>query len=204
MAGRVERRLARRLFTAALNLAEHRHGALFVVLPRGAETHIVSDSDQLAVDGMSRASGAPSKQDLHYLLAGANVLTLPTSVVQSVARIDGAVVVGPTGELVAVGAILKGIGGISGIEARGRRRRSTRRSSARRSKSARTRRLAVQGSRGSLASVRTSVRVNGVRNLRPMRVRARCACFHTVGYPRSDASLQSPGRRSLKSQGFFM
>jgi DNA integrity scanning protein DisA with diadenylate cyclase activity len=111
----VERRLARRLFTAALNLAEHRHGALFVVVPRGAETNIVSDSDLLAVGGTSHASGAPSKQDLHYLLAEANVLTLPTSVVQSVARIDGAVVVWPTGELIAIGAILKGIGGISGI-----------------------------------------------------------------------------------------
>ena len=32
------------------------------------------------------------------------------------ARIDGAVVVRPTGELIAVGAILKGVGGITGIE----------------------------------------------------------------------------------------
>jgi len=107
--------LARRLFTAALNLAEHRHGALFVVLPPGAETDIVSDTDHLAVDRTSRA-GPPSKQALHYLLAGANALTLPTTIVQSVARIDGAVVVRPTGELVAIGAILKGIGGITGIE----------------------------------------------------------------------------------------
>jgi hypothetical protein len=112
----VDGRLARRLFTAALNLAEHRHGALFVVLPSGADAHIVSATDQLTVDGASRPSGAPSKQDLHYLLAGANVLTLPTSIVQSVARIDGAVVVRPTGELIAVGAILKGFGGITGIE----------------------------------------------------------------------------------------
>jgi hypothetical protein len=112
----MDRRLARRLFTAALNLAEHRHGALFVVLPTGVETHIVSDTDQLAVDAVSRASGAPSKQHLHYLLAGANVLTLPAAIVQSVARIDGAVVVRPTGELIAVGAILKGVGGITGIE----------------------------------------------------------------------------------------
>jgi DNA integrity scanning protein DisA with diadenylate cyclase activity len=112
----IDRGLARRLFTAALNLAEHRHGALFVILPPGAETHIVSATDQLAVDATSRNSEAPSKQDLHYLLAGANVLTLPTTIVQSVARIDGAVVVHPTGELMAVGAILKGGGGITGIE----------------------------------------------------------------------------------------
>jgi hypothetical protein len=112
----VDRRLARRLFTTALNLAEHRHGALFVILPPGAEAGIVSDTDQLAVGGASGPSGAPSKQDLHYLLAGANVLTLPPAVVQSVARIDGAVVVRPTGELVAIGAILKGVGGIKGIE----------------------------------------------------------------------------------------
>jgi DNA integrity scanning protein DisA with diadenylate cyclase activity len=112
----IERGLAQRLFTAALNLAEHRHGALFVVLPPGAETHIVSATDQLVVDGTPRNSAAPSKQDLHYLLAGANVLTLPTTIVQSVARIDGAVVVRPTGELMAVGAILKGGGGITGIE----------------------------------------------------------------------------------------
>jgi len=112
----VDRRLARRLFTAALNLAEHRHGALLVILPPGAEAHIISATDQLAVDGGSSASGALSKQDLHYLLAGANVLTLPTAIVQSVARIDAAVVVRPTGELIAVGAILKGVGGITGIE----------------------------------------------------------------------------------------
>ncbi len=112
----IDGRLARRLFTAALNLAEHRHGALFVVLPAGAEADIISATDQLSVDGASRASGAPSKQDLHYLLAGANVLTLPTAIVESVAGIDGAVVVRPTGELIAVGAILKGIGGITGIE----------------------------------------------------------------------------------------
>jgi len=112
----IDRRLARRLFTTSLNLAEHRHGALFVILPPGAEAGIVSATDQLAVDGTPDPSGAPSKQDLHYLLAGANVLTLPPAVVQSVARIDGAVVVRPTGELVAIGAILKGVGGIKGIE----------------------------------------------------------------------------------------
>jgi hypothetical protein len=82
----------------------------------GTEAHIVSATDQLVGDRTSRASGPPSKQDLHYLLAGANVLTLPTAIVQSVARIDGAVVVRPTGELIAVGAILKGVGGITGIE----------------------------------------------------------------------------------------
>jgi hypothetical protein len=112
----IDRRLARRLFTTALNLAEHRHGALFVILPPGAEAGIVSATDRLSVDGTAAPSGAPSKQDLHYLLAGANVLMLPPAIVQSVARIDGAVVVRPTGELVAVGAILNGVGGIKGIE----------------------------------------------------------------------------------------
>jgi hypothetical protein len=112
----IERRLARRLFATALNLAEHRHGALFVVIPPDASAGIVSATDQLAVAAASGSSGAPSKQDLHYLLAGANVLTLPTAIVQSVARIDGAVVMRPTGELVAIGAILKGVGGLQGIE----------------------------------------------------------------------------------------
>ena len=112
----VDRGLARRLFAAALNLAEHRHGALFVILPPGAEANIVSATDQLAFDGTSRASAVRWKQDLHYLLAGANVLTLPTAIVESVARIDGAVVVRPTGELIAVGALVKGAGGITGIE----------------------------------------------------------------------------------------
>jgi DNA integrity scanning protein DisA with diadenylate cyclase activity len=112
----IERRLARRLFATALNLAEHRHGALFVILPPGGEAGIVSATDRLAIDGTVEPSGTPSKQDLHYLLAGANVLTLPTAIVQSVARIDGAVVVRPTGELIAIGAILRGVGGIQGIE----------------------------------------------------------------------------------------
>jgi hypothetical protein len=97
------------------DLAE-KYVALFVVLPPGADAHILSATDQLAVDGRSRDSGAPSKQDLHYLLTGANVLTLPTAIVESVARIDGAVVMRPTGELIAVGAILKGVGGLSGFE----------------------------------------------------------------------------------------
>jgi DNA integrity scanning protein DisA with diadenylate cyclase activity len=112
----IDRRLARRLFTTALNLAEQRHGALFVILPPGAAAGIVSAADRLSVDGTGDPSGTPSKQDLHYLLAGANVLTLPPAIVQSVARIDGAVVVGPAGELIAIGAILKGVGGIKGIE----------------------------------------------------------------------------------------
>ena len=65
-----------------------------------------ASESQLVVDG-DYASGASSKQDLRYLLAGANVLTLPTSVVQSVAGIDGAVVLRPTGELIEAGAICR-------------------------------------------------------------------------------------------------
>ncbi len=100
--------LAERLFTVALNLTESRRGALFVVLddPESART-LVSLPDLLehmnhepALDGVS------SKDQLHYLLRDKSVFDFPATVLENVARIDGAVVLTSKAQLLAFGAIL--------------------------------------------------------------------------------------------------
>lgn len=99
--------LANRLFQTALDLADAREGALFVVLrqPETTVGHMVAASDRLDVPG---GSGSPmlTRRELLYLVANRNVTNLDPSVLFALARIDGAVVVGPAGRLLAAGAIL--------------------------------------------------------------------------------------------------
>jgi hypothetical protein len=101
--------LARRLFVAALNLAEDRRGGLLVVLedPSSVAT-LVSRSDLLSSlpdYGPQPLSG--SKDQLHYLLHQRRVLELPTAVLETVARIDGGIVLDKDSNLLAFGAILR-------------------------------------------------------------------------------------------------
>jgi hypothetical protein len=101
--------LARRLFVAALNLAEDRRGGLLVVLedPSNVAT-LVSRSDLLSSlpdYGPQPLSG--SKDQLHYLLHQRRVLELPTAVLETVARIDGGIVLDRDSNLLAFGAILR-------------------------------------------------------------------------------------------------
>jgi len=85
-------------------------------LLRRAVTHFFPGAT-LTIGGPAAARLQRAPIGAQYVqFALANVLTLPSTIVQSVARIDGAVVARPTGELIAVGAILKGVGGITGIE----------------------------------------------------------------------------------------
>ncbi len=97
--------LAERLFIAALNLAEHRRGGMFVVLENHADTGLlVNDSDLLETDRRARTG---AKNQLHYLLRGAQATALSTAVLESIAQIDGSVVLNRDSNLLAFGAILR-------------------------------------------------------------------------------------------------
>jgi len=101
--------LAERLFVAALNLAEDRRGGLLVVLEEpGSVRKLVSRTDLLSSlpeHDPQLISG--SKDRLHYLLHQKRVLDLPTAVLETVARIDGGIVLDRDSNLLAFGAILR-------------------------------------------------------------------------------------------------
>jgi hypothetical protein len=97
--------LSSRLFSAALNLAEHRRGGMFVVL----EDHkyvrkLVSGLDLLESD---RPERVVAKNQLHYLLRRQLVTKLSPMVLESIAQIDGSVVLDRDSNLLAFGAILR-------------------------------------------------------------------------------------------------
>lgn len=100
-------RLAERLFTVALNLAENRRGGLFVVLddPEAAG-HLVAPGDLLEE---TLAEGT-TKSQIHYLLCRKRAMELEPSVLQSIARVDGGIVMDREGCLLAFGAILRSAG----------------------------------------------------------------------------------------------
>ena len=108
--------LAERLFQAALNLAEARNGALFVVLrdpPTGLPL-LVAPSDRIGDhDGdvvlldPDHLSPRMAKRALHHLVWGQEVADLDDAVLESLAAIDGAVVTDLDGRLLAFGAVLR-------------------------------------------------------------------------------------------------
>jgi hypothetical protein len=99
--------LAERLFTAALNLAEHRRGGLFVILDDAEDAaELVMPEDLLE---SSRPEDS-NKGQIHYLLRSKCVLDLELSVLQSVARVDGGIVIDRGGRFIAFGAILRNTG----------------------------------------------------------------------------------------------
>ncbi len=99
--------LAERLFQTALDLADAREGALFVVLrdPAASLAHLVAPGDQL--DTM-RTSGTavPTRGQLMHMLRGRTAGDLDPAVLAGLARTDGATVMDRSGKLLAVGAIL--------------------------------------------------------------------------------------------------
>ncbi len=104
-----EPRLAERLFAVALDLAEDRRGALIVVLdePESA-SRLVAAQDLISAeprpgDGLQAAQ----KHELHYLLRNKRLLDLAPPILESVARIDGAIVLDRSSNLLAFGAILR-------------------------------------------------------------------------------------------------
>ena len=97
--------LSSRLFSAALNLAEHRRGGMFVVLgDRERVRQLVSGLDLLESDRPERAG---AKNQLHYLLRRQLVNELSPGVLESIAQIDGSVVLDRDSNLLAFGAILR-------------------------------------------------------------------------------------------------
>jgi DNA integrity scanning protein DisA with diadenylate cyclase activity len=95
--------LARRLFRAALNLAERRRGGLFVVLddPRAA-AELIAPEDLLEAE-----PAGSSKAQVHYLLRNKTVLDIEPSVLESIARVDGAILLDRAAHLLAFGAIVR-------------------------------------------------------------------------------------------------
>jgi hypothetical protein len=103
--------LARCLFLSALDLADARQGALYVVVrdPAGSVDHLVSLPDRLDL-GLTEAGNLeapPTRRDLLYLLTGRTVTELEPTVLAALASIDGALVTNRSGSLIAVGAILR-------------------------------------------------------------------------------------------------
>jgi hypothetical protein len=97
--------LAARLFSAGLNLAEHRRGGMFVVLDDARHARqIVSALDLLETDWRERAG---AKNRLHYLLQKTRITDLSSAVLESIAQIDGSVVLDVDARLLAFGAILR-------------------------------------------------------------------------------------------------
>jgi DNA integrity scanning protein DisA with diadenylate cyclase activity len=99
-----------RIFQTALDLADSREGALFVVA-RDAQTtvsQLVAPADRLD-SSHSDASGrtAPSRRDLLYLLEGRSITDLDPNVLAALASLDGAIVMDRAGRLLAAGAILR-------------------------------------------------------------------------------------------------
>jgi hypothetical protein len=100
-----QRNLAARLFSAALNLSEHRRGGMFVVLEDPVHVRrLVSGLDLLETEGRERTS---PKNQLHYLLRRTSVTELSPAVLESIAQIDGSVVLDRNSSLLAFGAILR-------------------------------------------------------------------------------------------------
>jgi hypothetical protein len=99
---------AQRLFAVALDLAEDRRGALFVVLDDPALVHqLISAEDLLRADPSQDGDESLVKRRFHYLLRDQDALRLSPSVLESVARIDGAIVLDQDAHLLSFGAILQ-------------------------------------------------------------------------------------------------
>lgn len=109
--------LAGRIFQAALNLAEQRQGALFVVLREPAKSipQLVAPEDRIQVAECLEDEPADSdaltirnvKWALHHVVQGQNLPDLDDTVLEAIAGIDGAVVTDGRGRLLSYGAILR-------------------------------------------------------------------------------------------------
>lgn len=101
------RPLAERLFQTALDLADFREGALFVVLRNAAESlsMLVAPGDQLDAIRLPSAE-VPGRAQLMHMLRGRTAAELDPAVLEGLARTDGATVMDSSGRLLAVGAIL--------------------------------------------------------------------------------------------------
>lgn len=103
--------LAMRLFQTALDLADAREGALFLVArdPDAAVSQLVSPADRLDVPiaESQTPNTIPSRRDLLHLLEGRSATDLDPTLLFALASLDGATVVDRAGRLLAAGAILR-------------------------------------------------------------------------------------------------
>jgi len=94
--------IAERLFVVALNLAEVRRGGLFIVLDEGTSAPaMVAPEDLLDDQKPNQTTRA------HYLLRDRTVVELEPTILQSIAGVDGGIVLDRRGRLLAFGAILR-------------------------------------------------------------------------------------------------
>ena len=102
--------LAERLFSAALNLAEDRRGGLFVVLddPKLAR-HFVPMGELLDTPLMPKVDPQEygTKDQIHYLLRHKQILGMAPALLETIARMDGSLVMDRDSNLLAFGAILR-------------------------------------------------------------------------------------------------
>ena len=110
--------LADRLFRAALNLCERRVGALIVLLrePEESLPNLVAPGDRIddhpspdeePPTDPDRVPPRMAKRALHHLIYCRRIVEMDASSLESIAAIDGAVVVDRRGHLLAFGAILR-------------------------------------------------------------------------------------------------
>ena len=108
--------LALILFQAALNLSESRTGALLVVVrdPARSVRELIAPLDRMteevaADDPQDPENLSPrlTKRALHHAVRGARLCDLEPTVLESIAGLDGAVVVDRDGRLLTFGAILR-------------------------------------------------------------------------------------------------
>jgi hypothetical protein len=99
--------LAERLFQTAIDLADARQGALFVVLRDPAQSlpQLVAPADQLDLV-RAPVGDMPSRPQLLHMLRGRTATGLAPAILAGLARTDGATVMDQSGRLLAVGAIL--------------------------------------------------------------------------------------------------
>jgi hypothetical protein len=96
--------LAKVLFTAALNLAEARRGGIFVVVEEAASARqFVSPADLLLESDSSRGR----KDQIQYLLRYKKILEMSPAILETIAHVDGAIVLDRESNLLAFGAILR-------------------------------------------------------------------------------------------------
>jgi hypothetical protein len=115
-----DHQLAEKLMTVALNLAESRHGALFVVLDKPESARkLVLPGDMLDEKQFRTAERpeAGAKERIHYLLRNKRILDLAPSVLETVAGMDGGIVLDRESNLLAFGAILcNDLSAFSGVQ----------------------------------------------------------------------------------------
>jgi hypothetical protein len=110
--------VASRLFQTALELADARQGALFVVLrdPVTASRQLVATADRIdfsMADTRRQAGAPPTRRDLLDLVTGRSVTELDATVLAALASLDGATVTDRSGQLIAAGAILRHAPGLA-------------------------------------------------------------------------------------------